>query len=129
MSRRLLVVDDEEAIREIVAISLEAVGGYEVITARSGEEALVRASTDRPDAILLDVMMPGLDGPTTLSRLQALPETRDIDVVLLTAKAQVTERAQLAQLPGVAGVIAKPFDPMTLPDQVSKILGWADPRA
>jgi CheY-like chemotaxis protein len=118
------VVDDEEAIREIAAVSLEAVGGHEVVTAQSGDEALARASTEPLDAILLDVMMPGLDGPATVARLQADPGTRDIGVVLLTAKVQATERTALARLPGVAGVIGKPFDPMTLAEQVSAILGW-----
>ena len=128
MSRRVLVVDDEEAIREIAAFSLEAVGGHEVITASSGHEALDRAASEPFDAIILDVMMPGLDGPSTVSRLQEDPRTRHISVVLLTAKVQTRERTALANLPGVAGVVAKPFDPMTLADQVAAILGWQHGR-
>ena len=124
MSMRVLVVDDEEAIREIAALSLEAVGGHDVATAASGMEALARVSEDLPDAILLDVMMPGLDGPTTVSRLQRDPRTRDVDVILLTAKVQPSERHEFARLTGVRGIISKPFDPMTLSQQVADILGW-----
>lgn len=126
MPRRILVVDDDESIREVAALSLQAVGGHDVVTAASGAEALEEASANPPDAILLDVMMPGLDGPETVSRLQADPRARDIDVILLTAKVQPSERKRFGDLAGVAGVIAKPFDPMTLPGQVADILGWPD---
>ena len=123
-SRRVLVVDDEEAIREIAALSMEAVGGHQVSTAASGPEALRRAIAEPPDAILLDVMMPGLDGPGTVSRLQQDARTRGIDVILLTAKVQARDTARLGEIPGVSGIIAKPFDPMTLPAQVAEMLGW-----
>ena len=122
--RRLLVVDDEPAIREIAQISLQTIGGWDAVVAGSGTEALARAAAERPDAILLDVMMPGIDGPETVVRLRDEPSTRDIAVVLLTAKVQPSERARLAELPGVAGVIAKPFDPLTLAAQVAEIVGW-----
>lgn len=122
--RRVLVVDDEDAIREIAQVSMEVVGGHRTTSASSGAEALERAVAEPPDVILLDVMMPGLDGPTTVARLQADPRTRNIDVVLLTAKVRPTDLARVDMLPGVAGVIAKPFDPMTLPAQVADILGW-----
>jgi CheY-like chemotaxis protein len=124
MSMRVLVVDDEEAIREVAALSLQAVGGHDVTTASSGIEALARVLEDVPDAILLDVMMPELDGPGTVSRLQQDPRTREVDVILLTAKMQPSERNAFAQLNGVRGVIGKPFDPMTLPQQIADILGW-----
>ena len=124
VSRRVLVVDDEEAIREVAALSMEAVGGHEVTTAASGAEALRTAAAEAPDAILLDVMMPGLDGPATVACLQDDARTRDIDVVLLTAKVQAKDTARLGQIPGVSGIIAKPFDPMTLPQQVAEILHW-----
>ena len=124
MGRRVLIVDDEDSIREIARISMEAVGGHEVTTASSGLEALDRAATDPPDAVLLDVMMPGLDGPSTLTRLQADARMRQIRVVLLTAKVQPAEVVRFHQMAGVAGVIAKPFDPMRLPGQVAEILGW-----
>jgi CheY-like chemotaxis protein len=124
--RRVLVVDDEESIREIARLSMEAVGGHKVTTASSGREALRIATADSPDVILLDVMMPELDGPSTVSKLQADPRTRDIGIVMLTAKVHPNETARFSELPGVAGVLAKPFDPMTLPQQVAEILGWGD---
>jgi CheY-like chemotaxis protein len=123
-ARRVLIVDDEDAIREIARLSMEVVGGYQVATASSGLEALDQAVADPPDAVLLDVMMPELDGPTTVARLQADPRTRGIGIVLLTAKVQPSELARFDEMAGVAGVIAKPFDPMALPGQVAEILGW-----
>ena len=123
MARRILIVDDEPDIREVARVSLEAIGGHEVIDAASGAEALVAAERERPDAILLDVMMPGLDGPSTFARLQENWATRDIPVIMLTAKVQATDRARLAQL-GVAAVLSKPFDPMSLADEVASVLGW-----
>jgi len=104
-------------------MSLEMVGGHEVITAAGGEDGLARARTEQPDAILLDVMMPELDGPATFESLQADPATRDIPVILLTAKLQPADRARFAEL-GVHAVLSKPFDPMTLADEVAEILGW-----
>jgi two-component system, OmpR family, alkaline phosphatase synthesis response regulator PhoP len=121
--KRVLIVDDEDDIREVAQVSLELVGGWEVVTARSGREGIQRAQTEQPDAILLDVMMPGLDGPTTFEHLQADPVTRDIPVLLLTAKVQTADRARFDSL-GVQGVLAKPFDPMKLPAEVAAALGW-----
>lgn len=122
--QRLLVVDDEAAIREIAQMSLEMVGSYDVRTADSGFECLSKAAADAPDAILLDVMMPGIDGPTTVARLRDAPQTRDIPVIMLTAKVQASDRERFTALPGVVGVIAKPFDPMQLSDEVAGLLGW-----
>lgn len=121
--KRILVVDDEDDIREVAAMSLETIAGYNVITARSGKEALQIAQTEHPDAILLDVMMPEMDGPSTFSELQATASTRMIPVILLTAKVQPNDRARFASL-GVAGVLSKPFDPMTLGSEVAGVLGW-----
>jgi two-component system alkaline phosphatase synthesis response regulator PhoP len=121
--RRILVVDDDDGIREVAQMSLEMVGGHEVLTSSCGYDGVVRAREARPDAILLDVMMPGLDGPATFARLQADPDTRGIPVILLTAKLQPADRARFAEI-GVRAVIAKPFDPMTLSDEVADILGW-----
>jgi two-component system alkaline phosphatase synthesis response regulator PhoP len=118
---RILVVDDEDHIREVAEVSLEAIGGHEVITAASGIEAIEKAATQRPDAILLDVMMPELDGPGTLARLRSDPATRSVPVVFLTAKVREGDVERLRAL-DVAGVLAKPFDPMTLPEQLSRIL-------
>jgi CheY-like chemotaxis protein len=122
-SKRILVVDDDAVIREIVRVSLELVGGYESVAATGGREALVRARKEQPDAILMDVMMPELDGPATFVRLQADPVTRDIPVILLTAEQAPADLAGFAKL-GVRAVLAKPFDPMTLASDVAAILGW-----
>jgi len=127
--RSVLVVDDDDSIREIAQVTLEAVGGWRVYTASSGLEGIERAAREQPDAVLLDVMMPGLDGPSTVQQLQADGATREIPVVLLTAKVQAAERQRFAELPGVAGVIAKPFDPMRLPEQLAELLGWTEHRA
>jgi CheY-like chemotaxis protein len=120
----VLIVDDEDDIREVAQASLELVGGWEVLTASSGREGIERAAAERPDAILLDVMMPDLDGPSTFQHLQANPVTRDIPVLLLTAKVQTADRVHFQGL-GVAGVLAKPFDPMRLASDVAAALGWA----
>ncbi|MCP9488862.1 MAG: response regulator [Solirubrobacteraceae bacterium MAG38_C4-C5] len=118
------MIDDEDHIREVAELSLEAVGGWRVLTASCGRDGVAVAASERPDAILLDVMMPELDGPATVGRLQADARTRDIPVVLLTAKVQPADRQRFAQL-GVAAVLAKPFDPMALSGQVSEALGWS----
>lgn len=123
MSRRVLVVDDDDGIREVTQMSLELVAGWKVEVASSGEEALQICFADPPDAILLDVMMPTMDGPTTCAHLRADMRTRDIPVVLLTAKVQPSERRRWEQL-GVAGVLSKPFDPLGLSEQVALLLGW-----
>jgi len=123
-AKRILLVDDEDDIREVAAISMQAVGGWEVCSASSGTEAIAAALVEQPDAILLDVMMPGIDGPTTFRRLQEDPRTRQIPVILLTAKAQAADRRSFEEL-GVAGVLHKPFDPMALPAQVAELLAAA----
>ncbi|MBV9109453.1 MAG: response regulator [Gemmatimonadetes bacterium] len=123
MSRRILIVDDEDDIREVAQMSLEMVAGWEVIPASSGEEGVRLAAEHRPDAILLDVMMPGMDGPATAARLGGDPATADIPIILLTAKVQPADRRRFEGL-GVAGVLSKPFDPMELAAQVSGTLGW-----
>jgi CheY-like chemotaxis protein len=123
--KHILLVDDEDDIREVAALSLEAVGGWRVSSARDGATGAAMALAERPDAILLDVMMPGLDGPATVERLREDPLTRDIPVILLTAKAQGADRRRFAAL-GVAGTLTKPFDPMTLTDQIAAILDRAE---
>jgi CheY-like chemotaxis protein len=122
-SRRLLLIDDEDDIREVARLSLELVGRWDVVTAASGAEGIARAAAEQPDAILLDVMMPGMDGATTYRGLQANTETCGIPVILLTAK--IFERADGRD--GLEGltVISKPFDPMRLASQVASALGWA----
>lgn len=122
-SRRLLLIDDEDDIREVAKLSLELVAHWDVLTACSGVEGVDRAVEHQPDAILLDVMMPGMDGAATYAALRSNPATRDIPVVLLTAK--IFDRASDRRgLEGVT-VISKPFDPMRLATQVAAALGWA----
>jgi CheY-like chemotaxis protein len=122
-TRRILLVDDDDTIREVAQLTLETVGGYRVVTAAGGAEGVAKAAAEQPDAILLDMMMPGMDGPTTAAQLQASEATRRIPVLLLTAKMAVIDRSAWRGL-GVVGVIGKPFDPMQLADQVAAALGW-----
>ncbi|XZO03728.1 MAG: response regulator [Microcoleus sp.] len=122
-AKRILIIDDAEDIREVAQVSLEIVGGWEVLTASSGIEGVAKAVAQQPDAILLDVMMPDQDGPTTFLQLQANSATQHIPVILLTAKALAGDRRMFADL-GVASVIAKPFEPMSLASQVAQVLGW-----
>ena len=124
MSRRVLVVDDDDAIREVAQMALEMVAGWQVDLAASGEEALDISRAAPPDALLLDVMMPTMDGPSVVAALRADARTHDIPVVLLTAKVQPAERRRWEGL-GVAGVLAKPFDPLRLAEEVSDLLGWS----
>jgi|tagenome__1003787_1003787.scaffolds.fasta_scaffold19302047_2 two-component system alkaline phosphatase synthesis response regulator PhoP len=123
MSKTVLLIDDEPDIREVAQLSLGAVAGWRVLTAGGGAEGIELAANRQPDAILLDVMMPELDGPATLEALRERDETRTIPVLFMTAKAQAGELSRYASL-GVAGVIPKPFDPMTLHERVSGALGW-----
>lgn len=121
---KVLIIDDEDDIRRIARLSLVRVGGLEVIDARDGPTGVALAESDQPDVVLLDVMMPGLDGPATLAALRASDRTAGIPVVFLTAKAMPDEIARLYSL-GVRGVLQKPFDPMTLPAQLKAALGDA----
>src|ERR1700722_18579502 len=123
MPHRILIIDDEDDIREVAAMSLETVAGWEVMVANSGAQGLTRAATYKPDAILLDVMMPGMDGPTTFRELRKNPVTSKIPVLLLTAKVQQTDQRRFADL-GVNAVLFKPFDPLKLSAQISGALGW-----
>lgn len=127
MTRRILVVDDDDLLREVASYALELIGGWEVRTARSGPEAQASARADRPDAILLDVMMPGVDGPATVAALRADPSTRDVPVIFLTAKLPPDDLGAWGSL-GVAGVIGKPFDPMQLAADMARLLGWQEAR-
>ena len=122
-AKRILVIDDEDDIRQVAQLSLEMTGGWEVLTAGSGFEGLAKAGVEQPDAILLDVMMPDMDGPATFQKLQDDALTCDIPVILLTAKVQPADRRKFGDL-GVTGVIAKPFDPMRLASEVAEALGW-----
>jgi CheY-like chemotaxis protein len=124
MSHRILIIDDEDDIREVAALSLETVAGWQVYVANSGAQGLARAAEHQPDAILLDVMMPGMDGPTTFRELRKNPVTARIPVLLLTAKVQSSDQRRFADL-GVEAILFKPFDPLTLSTQISDALGWS----
>ena len=117
-----LVVDDEEDVRFVAQMSLGRVGGMDVIVASSGEEGVARARTECPDFILLDMMMPGMDGAATFRALRLESGTAAIPVVFLTAKAMSSEVERLKDL-GAKGVVLKPFDPMTLAAEIRTILG------
>ncbi|MCG6970503.1 MAG: response regulator [Gammaproteobacteria bacterium] len=119
----ILYVEDEDDIRAVAQIALDG-EGFELLPCASGQEALDRASDTAPDVILLDVMMPGMDGPTTLSQLRKIPHLANTPAIFMTAKVQPAEIAQLKSL-GALDVIAKPFDPMGLADQLRAILDAA----
>jgi two-component system, OmpR family, response regulator len=122
----ILYVDDEPDIRQIVQLALGLTEGLTVHTGESGEQALELARELRPDLLLLDVMMPGLDGPGTLKRMRADPAIKHIPVIFMTAKAMAREIALFRKM-GAVGVIAKPFDPMQLSSQVLSL--WKDHMA
>jgi two-component system, OmpR family, alkaline phosphatase synthesis response regulator PhoP len=121
--KRVLIIDDEEAIQTVVQFGLNLAVGWEVLKASSGIEGIERAAVAHPDMILLDVMMPEMDGLTTFQRLRQSPATRSIPVIFLTAKAQAAEK-RLFQNTGVNGVITKPFNSLELAAQICRILNW-----
>ena len=123
-AKRILVVDNEQYIQEVAQICLETVAGWQVFTAISGSECLTKAAAAQPDAILLDVMMPDMDGLATFQKLQEDAATQNIPVILLTAKIQPADRRRYAEL-GIKAAIAKPFDPLQLAVQVAEALGWS----
>ena len=120
----VLVVDDDDSVREITQLALEVVSGWQVIAASGGAEAIELAREHRPDAVLLDLMMPVVDGRATLRALRADERTHDIPVILLTAKLQVGAVQPWDDM-DLAGVIAKPLSPMSLGTEVAAMLGWA----
>jgi len=122
--KRILIIDDEDDIREVAALSLECAGDYEVTTATGGLSGLRTARDLRPDLILLDVMMPELDGASVYRLLAADEATRPIPVIFLTAKVQKADYSALREL-GALGVIAKPFDPMRLAEEIAALAGWS----
>lgn len=118
--QRILYVEDEPDIQTVAKMALEMVGGFEVKVCSSGEEALLEAEAYAPELVLLDVMMPGMDGPTTLKGLREMAALKDVPVVFMTAKIQPAEVEEYKAL-GALGVIPKPFDPMTLAREVKEI--------
>jgi CheY-like chemotaxis protein len=119
---RILLIDDEDDVRLTAKLTLEEIGGFEVEEASSGPEGLRLALTRPPDLVLLDVMMPGMDGPTTLEALRRQPGLARIPIVFLTAKAMASETRRLVEL-GATDVITKPFEPAELPARVRAVLG------
>lgn len=117
---KILYVEDDPDIQAIAVMVLDAISGFTLEPCSSGSEALSKAVDFNPDLILLDVMMPGMDGPETLHALRQLPELANKPVVFMTAKVQPQEVQGYLDL-GAVGVIAKPFDPMTLADQLREI--------
>ncbi len=122
-TKLILIVDDDESIQTVVQFGIQMATDWEVLIASSGPQGLKIAGDRSPDVILLDVMMPDMDGIATFKALQSEPQTAQIPVIFLTAKAQTSERRQFNDL-GVSGVITKPFNSLDLPDQISKMLDW-----
>jgi CheY-like chemotaxis protein len=126
MSKRILIIDDEDDIREIVGLSLQQMAGWQTLAADSASEGLARARAELPDAILLDVMMPDMDGVAALALIKTDERIAAIPVILLTATVQIARGVQAGK---AAGVILKPFDPLTLARQIGEKLGWDLPAA
>ncbi len=124
MSRTVLVIDDEEGIRVILKAALEFTAGWKVLLASSGMEGLVDAEVKQPEAILLDVKMPDIDGISLFHKLKAQDSTQTIPIIFLTAQAREVERKALEALG--AGVILKPFEPEAIASQIRALLGWSD---
>ncbi len=120
-TRTILLVEDNDDIRIIATIALEHGGRFDVVAAASGEEALLLAEQHRVDLVLLDVMMPGMDGTETFAALRELDATRDTPIVFLTAKAQPTEVQRLLEL-GAKDVLTKPFDPLEIAERIAGTL-------
>lgn len=120
-AKRILIVDDDDDIREATQLCLEITGDWEVLKASNGLDGIAIAQSETPDAILLDMMLPGMDGLTILQRLRADPKTEKIPIVILTAKAQASEQKDFERLK-VASIITKPYDPLTISAQISSAL-------
>jgi CheY-like chemotaxis protein len=120
-TKQILVVDDDAVIREVVAACLQHLGHWDVLTTASGKEALEQANTKKLDAIVLDVMMPEMDGFAVLQCLRSNPTTQSIPVLLLTASSHLPNSDRLPRL-GVASIIFKPFDPVNLVQQIAQVL-------
>ncbi|MBU2223488.1 MAG: response regulator [Gammaproteobacteria bacterium] len=120
---RIMHVEDDTSIQDVVRVALEIVGGFQVNTCSCGQDALDQFTPFQPQLILLDVMMPGMDGPTTLKQLQQQFDLSQVPVVFMTAKVQANEIESYKAL-GAQDVVVKPFDPMTLSNQIRQI--WLD---
>lgn len=122
-NKTILLIDDEPNLASVIAVCLESFKGWSVHVVNSGKEGLSIVESLQIDAILLDVMMPEMDGIQVYQKLQVNPHTQHIPVILLTAKVQKSDREQFAKL-GVAGTISKPFDPLGLADRIAQLLNW-----
>jgi two-component system, OmpR family, alkaline phosphatase synthesis response regulator PhoP len=124
-TKKILLIDDEQDIRRVADISLRRLGDFSVVTAASGEEGLNMTESEAPDLILLDVMMPGMDGVSVLEKLRGNPNTRRIPVIFMTARVQAREKeGYMAR--GARGIIDKPFDPMSLARKIREMMGDGD---
>jgi len=121
--KRILYVDDEPSVSQVAILVLQNIGGFDVLACTSGQEALDAVEGFQPELLLLDVMMPEMDGPATLEKLRALPVTANVPVVFMTGRSRPEDIASLKAL-GAVDVITKPFDPASLPDQVR--LAWQE---
>ena len=122
-NKTILLIDDEPNLAEVISICLISFKGWNVKVANSGKAGLSLVQTVKPDAILLDVMMPEMDGITVYQALQKNPDTQNIPVIFLTAKVQASDLKKFSEL-GVVGTIAKPFEPLVIADQISELLNW-----
>lgn len=123
MSKRILIVDDDDDVRMLSTMSLARVAGHDVHAVASGQACLDELAAWTPDLVLLDVMMPGLDGASTLAAIRAGTHSPDVPVAFLTASVSPAEVTRLVEL-DVLGVLRKPFDPMELPNEVAALAGW-----
>lgn len=119
---KVLIIDDEDDIRQIARFALNKIANWDVVDSPNAEAGIALAVAEKPDAILLDVLMPGMDGPAALAALRKNPKTAGIPVVFLTARGLPAEVERLKKQ-GAAGVITKPFDPMTLAEDMSSMIG------
>ena len=121
--KHILIIDDEEDIRDVAQVALETIGGWRVSTASNGPDGLGQLQTQPYDAVLLDVMMPDMDGIEVFRQIRANPQTQAVPVILMTAKTQATDRKRFLDL-GVTAIITKPFKAMFLTEQIADILKW-----
>ncbi len=121
MSKFILVVDDEEDVRALIQLGLEMQAGWKVIHSSSGEQAIQIAASQQPDVILLDLMMPDMDGKTTLQKLKSDPKTQQIPVILMTAKSKSSVEESFANL-DIAAIFTKPLRPLNLAQQISEVI-------
>jgi CheY-like chemotaxis protein len=122
--KKILLIDDEATIRELVQVCLSDLAGWKVVTVASAQAGLQQLAIEHPDAILLDVLMPGMDITTFMHRLHENPSTRTIPVILLSARASWFTPQKLQQL-GIVQAIAKPFNAVTLPHEIAHALAWS----